>query len=130
MTAGDYPRSWYQATANAHAPYPALEGDIDCDVAVVGGGYTGLSAALELAGRGYAVAVLEAHRVGWGASGRNGGHIVTGYNLAMSDIARMVGQADAHRLWDMAKRPRRSCAGMWRGTPSPATCAGDTSRPR
>jgi gamma-glutamylputrescine oxidase len=61
------------------AALPALEGRIDADVCVVGAGLTGLSAALELASRGYSVAVLEARKVGWGASGRNGGQVIVGF---------------------------------------------------
>lgn len=96
-----YPRSWYAATANPHPPHPRLEGAVRCDVAVVGAGYTGLHAALTLAERGYDVVLLEARRVGWGASGRNGGHIVTGYNKSMGQIAQWVGQDDARKLWDL-----------------------------
>lgn len=93
--------SWYAASANPHAPFPSLEGDRRCDVLVIGAGFTGLSAALHLAERGYDVTVLEANRVGWGASGRNGGQIVTGFNRTMGEIAGWVGREDARRLWDM-----------------------------
>ncbi|OYU73300.1 MAG: FAD-dependent oxidoreductase, partial [Burkholderiales bacterium PBB5] len=65
--------SYYAATAVRDARYPALQGDVHCDVAVVGGGLAGLSAAIELADRGFSVRVLEAREVGFGASGRNGG---------------------------------------------------------
>lgn len=95
----DHPRSWYAATANPHPHHPRLEGAVRCDVAVVGGGYTGLSAALALAERGYDVVLLEAKRIGWGASGRNGGQIVTGFNKSMGEIARWVGRDDARKLW-------------------------------
>lgn len=104
--AAAYPDSWYAATANLHAVYPALAGATSCDVAVVGGGYTGLSAALELAGRGYQVVLLEAERVGWGASGRNGGQIVTGYNKSMAVAERLLGRDDARRLWDMGEEAK------------------------
>src|SRR3546814_17239349 len=66
----EHVRSWYAASANPHAPFPTLEGETRCDVLVVGGGYTGLSAALNLAARGYDVVLLESQRVGRGASGR------------------------------------------------------------
>ncbi len=71
--------SYYAATAKGGADYPALEGTESVDVAVIGGGFTGLSAALELAERGYSVALLEASRIGWGASGRNGGQLIDGF---------------------------------------------------
>ncbi len=71
--AGEFPASWYAATATPPPPQPAAKGDLRCDVCVVGAGFTGLSAALHLAERGYDVILLDAHRVGWGASGRNGG---------------------------------------------------------
>lgn len=102
--------SWYAATALPLPGHPVLEGDVSCDVCVVGAGYTGLSAALHLAERGYDVVVLEARRVGWGASGRNGGQIVTGYNKPMGTIARRVGAGDARRLWDMGEEAKRLLA--------------------
>ena len=70
--------SYYAATANESPDYPLLEGANSCDVCVVGGGFTGISAALQLAERGYKVSVLEANRIGWGASGRNGGQLMGG----------------------------------------------------
>ncbi len=104
--AAQFPRSWYAATANPHPRYPELDGSEDCDIVVVGGGYTGLSAALELAGHGFRVVLLEAHRVGWGASGRNGGHIATGFNQSPSSIAALVGEGDARRLWAMGEEAK------------------------
>ena len=77
-TAGKYPDSWYAATAPLLPSFPSLEGEETADVCVIGGGYTGLSAALHLKKKGYDVVLLETQRVGWGASGRNGGHIGTG----------------------------------------------------
>ena len=73
-----YPDSWYAASATPLPAQPVLQGRIDADVCILGAGYTGLSAALELAEAGYRVVVLEAERIGWGASGRNGGQIHTG----------------------------------------------------
>jgi len=72
----EHTRSYYAATVNRHTRYPELKGEARCDVAVVGAGFTGISAALHLAERGYGVAVVEANRVGWGASGRNGGQLI------------------------------------------------------
>ena len=68
-----YDESWFYATAKELHDYPVLEEDIRADVCIIGAGYTGISAALELAERGYSVVVLESHKVGSGASGRNGG---------------------------------------------------------
>jgi len=70
--------SYYAATANQTASYPQLEGAHSCDVCVIGGGFTGISSALELAERGYKVCVIEANLIGWGASGRNGGQLIGG----------------------------------------------------
>ncbi len=95
-------RSWYEATAHPRTPCPPLAGDTTADVVVIGGGLTGLSAALHLAEAGRDVVLLEAERVGWGGSGRNGGQILTGYNLDMASIALIAGRDDARRLWDMA----------------------------
>ncbi len=84
MTAS-YPASYYAATAHAAPERPPLEGEVDAEVCIVGGGFTGLSAGLELAERGHRVVLLEATRIGWGASGRNGGQIVNGLNARTRD---------------------------------------------
>ena len=73
---------------------------------MVGGGYTGLSTALHLAERGYDVVVLEAEKVGWGASGRNGGQIVTAYNPSMGTVAGWVGKDDARLLWELGEESK------------------------
>lgn len=65
----EHTTSYYAASANKYEPFPTLEGSINCDVCVVGGGYTGLSSALHLAEMGYDVVVLEGARIGFGASG-------------------------------------------------------------
>ncbi|MCV2873549.1 FAD-binding oxidoreductase [Defluviimonas sp. WL0050] len=101
--AGEYPRSWYADTAEAPGPYPEAAGDLSCDVCVVGAGFTGLSAALHLALRGFDVTLLDAHRVGWGASGRNGGQVGTGQRLDQEDLEKMVGLDHARALWDLAQ---------------------------
>lgn len=94
--------SWYAATANPAPERPALDGEITCDVCVVGGGFTGTSAALHLAERGLSVVVLEAVRVGYGASGRNGGQIVNSYSRDMDVIEAKYGAETARALGDMA----------------------------
>jgi gamma-glutamylputrescine oxidase len=78
-----------------------LEGTVDCDVCVVGGGIAGCSAALHLAERGYRVVLLEGHRVGWGASGRSGAQALAGVAAGHSKLAALVGESDARRVWDM-----------------------------
>lgn len=103
---GGHVRSWYAATANRDLRFPSLDGDQRCDVLVVGGGYTGLSTAIELRERGLDVVLVEAQRVGWGASGRNGGQAVTGFNKDISTIAGWVGRDDARKLWDMSEEAK------------------------
>lgn len=104
--AGEYPASFYAQTRDAAPERAALRGAVRADVCVVGGGYTGLSAALHLARAGRRVVVLEAHRVGFGASGRNGGQIGSGQRLDVSSLEKMVGKAGARRLWDMAEEAK------------------------
>lgn len=89
--------NYYWASARSAPDRPALAGKHRCDVCIVGAGFTGLSAALELAERGYSVVVLEEGRVGWGASGRNGGQLINGYSRALDVIGRRYG-ADAERM--------------------------------
>ncbi len=110
--APSWPRSWYSDTAIACPPRPPLAGEVRADVCVVGAGYTGLVTAIELAGKGYSVTVLEAERVGWGASGRNGGQIVTGYNKPISTIANWVGKDDARHLWDLSEEAKAILADL------------------
>ena len=93
--------SYYAATANLPADYAKLEANIEADVCVVGGGFAGLSAAIELADRGYSVVVLEAKQIGWGASGRNGGQIIAGLACEQSVIEKALGFAAAKKVWDM-----------------------------
>jgi hypothetical protein len=83
--------SFYAATANWQTNYPQLEGDIDVDVAIVGGGFSGVATAVELGERGYNVALLESNRIGWGASGRNGGQIIGGYGRDPSAHRARIG---------------------------------------
>ncbi|MEL6464034.1 MAG: FAD-binding oxidoreductase [Pseudomonadota bacterium] len=98
---GAYPDSWYAATAEIPAPRLPLQGDLRADVCIVGAGYTGLSAALHLAQAGRRVVVLEAQRVGFGASGRNGGQLGTGQRVEQTSLEKMVGQDQARHLWDL-----------------------------
>ena len=81
------------------AEQPSASSDLAYDVCVVGGGYAGLSCALHLAKSGKSVAVLEAERVGWGASGRNGGHVGTGQRADQHSLEKWYGKATAKELW-------------------------------
>lgn len=98
--------SYYAATAKGDHPRPALAGDTDCDVCVVGGGFTGLSTALHLAERGYDCVLLEAERLGWGASGRNGGQLGSGQRKDPAEVARLTSPDDSRRLWDLAEEAK------------------------
>ena len=102
-TKGQYPGSWYAATANRLDPFPALDGDIRADVCVVGGGYTGLSAALHLAEAGLDVVLVEAHRVGFGASGRNGGQLGSGQRMTQDTLEALMGDTEAAKLWQLGE---------------------------
>ena len=101
--AGEYPPSYYAATRAEFAPCPALQGEVRADVCIVGAGYTGLSAALHLAEKGLSVVVLEAHRVGFGASGRNGGQVGSGQRQDQVWLEKTVGREDAHKMWALAE---------------------------
>src|SRR6202035_3166736 len=96
--------SYYAATAAAGPPETraTLMGECRADVAVVGGGIAGCSAALHLAKRGYSVALLEARFVGYGASGRSGGQTIFGLAAGQKALAVQVGAGDARRLFDLS----------------------------
>ncbi|MBA6413992.1 FAD-binding oxidoreductase [Parahaliea sp. F7430] len=93
--------SWYAASADAKLHFPALRGETQADVCIIGGGYTGLSTAIHLRQRGYSVVLLEANKMAWGASGRNGGHVGTGQRAAQQDLERWLGLSHASSLWQL-----------------------------
>ena len=99
----EHTNSYYAATVNEVTDYPVLEGVHSADVCVVGAGFTGTSTALTLAERGYSVALLEANRVGWGASGRNGGQLIHG-GCGLDKLHDRHGDGIADLVWDMKWR--------------------------
>jgi gamma-glutamylputrescine oxidase len=98
------PPSYYSASSppSLQPPRAALAGELDTDIAVVGGGLAGCSAALHLAQRGFKVALLEANFVGYGASGRSGGQTIFGLAASQQSLASQLGREDAKRLFEMS----------------------------
>ncbi|MEX0970949.1 MAG: FAD-binding oxidoreductase [Paracoccaceae bacterium] len=104
---GQYPAgSYYTATAKQLPLQSALQGAVSADICVIGAGYTGLSAALHLRERGYDVVVLEAQRIGFGASGRNGGQVGSGQRLGQDVLEKQLGHDAAHAMWDIAQEAK------------------------
>ena len=93
--------SYYAATLNDTTRHASLDGPLKVDVCVIGAGLTGISTALNLAERGYSVAILEASKVGWAASGRNGGQLIGGFACDMDTFAKHMPAEDVKRMWDM-----------------------------
>ncbi len=108
----DYPDSYYNASRNRGPDTNPLDGSCKADVCVIGGGYTGLSSALHLAKRGYKVILLEARKLGWGASGRNGGQLGSGQRKDQIELEKLFGRADAHALWDLAQDAKASAKNL------------------
>lgn len=102
--------SYYAATAHEWRPRNDIRGDARCDVAVIGGGFTGLSAALACAERGFSVVLVEAGYVGFGASGRNGGQLIPGLRWAASELEEEFGRERADALFDLCWRDNRVMA--------------------
>ncbi|WP_159812247.1 FAD-binding oxidoreductase [Pseudomonas sp. 18058] len=94
----EHARSYYAASARTTAPYPQLDGDLSADVCVIGGGFTGVNTAIELAQRGLSVILIEGRRIGWGASGRNGGQLIRGIGHDVDGFAKYVGQEGVRYL--------------------------------
>jgi gamma-glutamylputrescine oxidase len=111
----DFERSYYLATANPAQRFGPLSGPIEADVVIVGGGATGLSAALHLREAGLSVALLEGGRIGWGASGRNGGQIIPGLRKGAHELVRLYGLERGKALFDLAVEARDLVAGLIAG---------------
>lgn len=99
-------RSWYEDTVDERPSYSRLDGDKSCDVAIIGGGFTGLSAAAHLAASGTNVVLIEAHRFGDGASGRNGGQMNTGQRAWPEEMEAEYGFTRAKALFDLAEEAK------------------------
>ncbi|WP_227369921.1 NAD(P)/FAD-dependent oxidoreductase [Halomonas sp. M20] len=99
--------SYYTASITEESNYPRLEGDHRVDVAIVGGGFTGVATAVELAERGYRVAITEAHKIGWGASGRNGGQVtgsLSGQDAMTKQMRNTLGNEAVDFVWNLRWR--------------------------
>ena len=99
--------NYYSSTANDPFEYPQLINEISCDIAIVGGGLTGVATAVELSELGYSVVLLEANRIGWGASGRNGGQVtgsLSGDSAMLKQLQLQDGFDAAKFIWDLRWR--------------------------
>ena len=99
-------RSWYEDSVGERPTYPQLAGDTRADVAILGGGYTGLSAAFHLARAGVDVVLIEQHRFGDGASGRNGGQLGTGQRIPLDEMEAVFGWTRAKALFDLGEEAK------------------------
>ena len=99
----EHPDSYYAATRNDHTRYPTLTTSVAADVAIVGGGFTGIATALCMAERGFSVVLLEQNRIGWGASGRNGGQLIGGIS-GQHTLSQRFGSQYSEQLWQLAWR--------------------------
>ncbi len=106
VESSEHTNSYYAASANWVTDYPRLEDDISCDVVVVGGGFSGVNTALELAERGYDVVLLEAKRISWGASGRNGGQIIGGIGHDPERFVKRIGEEGVRAIYQMGIEAR------------------------
>jgi len=106
LTETQYPDTYYYHSANEINNRSDLQEDITADVCIIGAGYTGLLSAINLAEKGYQVVVLEANRVGWGASGRNGGQVGSGHNKKIHQLEKDYGKSLAKDLWDLSEEAK------------------------
>ena len=99
----DYPDSYYYHTANNLKERSSLKGSHAADICVIGAGYTGLLTALNLSERGHDVTIVEANKLAWGASGRNGGQLGSGYNKKIHELEKDYGKSLANELWRLSE---------------------------
>jgi len=97
----EHTASYYAATAANVGNYPVLEGEVDTDIVILGGGFSGVNTALELSERGYSVVLLEANRIAWGASGRNGGQVIGGIGHDATQFRHSIGDEGVQAIHDM-----------------------------
>ena len=100
---GAYPPSWYRQSTDLPPPRAPLDGDRRADVAIVGAGFTGLWAGLTAARAGLDVVICDAHRIGFGASGRNGGQASSGFNMDQLSLESRLGTGTARQLWALSQ---------------------------
>lgn len=103
--------SYYAASAVGMIEYAPITGPEHCEVCVIGGGFTGLSTALNLAEKGYDVVLIEANRIGWGASGRNGGQMGSGLNWSQTELEKTFGAEPARALWNLCEMAKQEIQG-------------------
>ena len=113
--------SYYAASVNRRLEVPPLAGEERADVCIIGGGFSGLNTAIELAERGLSVILLEAHQIGWGASGRNGGQLIRGVGHGLEQFEPVIGTDGVHAMKLMGLERWRSSAAASSSTPSTAT---------
>ena len=104
---GEYPKSYYSSTVNIQNHLPSLQENIKCQICIIGAGFTGLSAALSLSDLGYEAVVLEANRIGFGASGRNGGQVGSGQRWDQEKLEMHFGFEDAQIFWNIAEEAKK-----------------------
>ena len=102
----EHTHSFYAATANTRTAFQTLTNDISAEVVVVGGGFSGVNTALELAERGVDVALVEANRIGWGASGRNGGQVIGGIGHTPERFRKAIGEDGIRSIYAMGIEAR------------------------
>lgn len=100
-------QTWYDYTVEENRPkFEPLAADTICDICIIGGGFSAVIAALRCAEEGQDVVVLESSSIAYGASGRDGSHLVTGFNMELEELEYLLGEEDAHRFWEMTYEAR------------------------
>ena len=117
----EFGATWYSAVTPLPGPRTALNYDLDVDVCVVGGGLAGLTVAREVVRRGWSVALVEAKRLAWNASGRNSGFVMPGFSTKVENVVERIGLPATKALWALSEQGvqyvRRTIAEIGPGKP-------------